>query len=73
MIVGQIFYAQCPSAVITLAGFTGRILKQEKIVLNEGLNRFRLNLSDFNTNLYFLSIDNGNKKIVKKILKANKH
>lgn len=59
------------SAILTLSDFTGRVLKQEKIELNNGLNRFSINLNDYNTNLYFLSIDNGKEKIVKKLLKVN--
>ncbi len=60
------------SAIMTLSDFTGRIIIQDKVSLNNGINRFTINLNNYNTDLYFLSIDNGNEIIVKKILKANK-
>ena len=59
-------------AIMILSDFLGRTIKQEKVNLKSGINRYTLNWEDQETNFYYLTIDNGSEKIVKKILRASK-
>ena len=58
-------------AIITLSDFMGRKIKEEKVELNAGINRYTLNWEDRETNFYYLTIYNGNERIAKKILRAS--
>ena len=58
-------------AIITLSDFTGKKIKEEKVVLEGWINRYTLNWKEHETNFYYLTIDDGKEKIAKKILRAS--
>ena len=45
-------------AILTLSDFMGRTIKEEKVELNAGINRYTLNWEDQETNFYYLTIYN---------------
>jgi hypothetical protein len=59
-------------AILTLSDFMGRKIKQEKVVLKSGINRFTLNWDEHETNFFYFTIDNGEERIARKILRASK-
>ena len=59
-------------AIMTLSDFMGRKIKEEKVQLEAGINRYEFDFGDHETNLYYLTIYNGNERIAKKILRATK-
>jgi Secretion system C-terminal sorting domain len=59
-------------AIITLSDFLGRTIKEEKVVLKAGINRYNFNWEEHETNFYYLTIYNGNERIVQKILRASR-
>jgi len=59
-------------AIMTLSDFMGRKIKEEKIDLKSGINRYTLNWEEHETNFYYLTIYNGKERIVKKILRASR-
>ena len=58
-------------AIMTLSDFMGRKIKEEKVELEAGINRYNLNWEDHETIFYYLTIYNGNERIAKKILRAS--
>ena len=59
-------------AIMILSDFLGRKIKEERVVLKPGINRFALNWDEHESTFYYLTIDNGKEKIAKKILRASK-
>ena len=59
-------------AIMILSDFSGRKIKEERILLKPGINRFTLNWKEHESNIYYLTIDNGKEKIAKKILRASR-
>ena len=57
-------------AIMTLSDFMGRRISEERVNLKAGINRYEFNFGDHETNLYYLTIYNGNERIAKKILRA---
>ena len=58
-------------AVMVLSDFTGKKIKEEKIILKAGINRYTLDWEENENKLYFITIDNGVEKIAKKILRSS--
>lgn len=58
------------NAIMIISDFMGRKIKEEKIVLKTGINRYDLNWNGLESNFYYLTIDKGGEKITKKILRA---
>ncbi len=59
-------------AIMILSDFMGRKIKEVKIELKAGINRYTLNWEEHETNFYYLTIDNGKEKVAKKILRASR-
>ena len=59
-------------AIMTLSDFMGRKIKEEKIDLKSGINRYTLNWEEHETNFYYLTVYNGKERMVKKILRASR-
>ncbi len=59
-------------AIMILSDFMGRKIKEERIQLKAGINRYTLNFEEHETNFYYLTIDNGRERIAKKILRASR-
>ena len=58
-------------AIMILSDFSGRKVKEERITLKAGINRFLLNWEEHETNFYYLTIETSKGKIAKKILRAS--
>ena len=59
--------------IMVLSDFLGRKIKEERIQLKTGINRFTLNWEEHESNFYYLTIDNGKEKIAKKIIRTSKY
>ena len=59
-------------AIMILSDFSGRKIKEDRITLKTGINRFILNWEEHETNYYYLTIETSKGKIAKKILRASK-
>ena len=56
---------------IDLFDMTGRVIKQDRITLQAGINRLLLEWDGNESNFYFFTLYNGTERISRKILKAN--
>ncbi|MFC2111631.1 carboxypeptidase regulatory-like domain-containing protein [Bacteroidota bacterium] len=66
------FYREFPSELtISLTDITGRAVKTYNSEIVSGSNRISLDISDVKPGMYILSIESGNTRMVKKILKQN--
>lgn len=56
---------------IDLFDITGKVLEQDRVQLQAGVNRFVFNLEEEGGNFYFFTVYNGDQRFSKKIWKAN--
>lgn len=59
------------AAFVDLFDMTGRVILQDRILLQKGVNRLELEWPGNEGNFYFLTVYNGTERISKKILKVN--
>ena len=57
------------TALVMIHDISGRLLLKKEIQATQGTNEMQLDISDFSTGIYTLSISSENERIVEKIVK----
>ncbi len=58
---------QKSNAILTLTNYLGQVILIEQLELNVGVNAFTFNWNNMNSSLHFITIENGQERLVKKV------